>query len=1579
MKFFSYLLHDSMSIITRLERCLPKFFIMKKAFKDNLLLLLFLLTPLLFSSTKMLAQDVNEVTIGNISGPTTYAPVNLAYNNSCSETIYTSSVLNEIQAGNKIVSLTYMGICAADINDVEFELYFKNTNSADVSKGEPDLASMTKVFCGPATVKKSAAMDNYSDIVTFNLQEDFVYEGNNLLVTILAHTATTGTAYFAYEAVTQSMSYRFNNDGDPTKNLYPGNYRPVIKLGVQESGGVQQQLSSVGEATDCAYYGPLTLGDKHSASETIYKSELLNIASGSELQSITYKGWVMSEDNGEPFNIKVWLANTDENEYNTEDIKPTDLSTMTKVFDGEVTFPKVGSYGNYDNILDIKFDTPFKYDGKNLKVYIQSDNEASKYVYFAYDSGKTNTTIYASGDEELTNWYMFSGMPVIDIKYTEGSSTPIERVPDIIVTTNKEKGESFLFFAHTDTGISVDYGDGKMHDYPFPGNVAIDNDVVDSIIKIYRYDKEGTIMSFSARSQKVRNIKFNTKDLIYLELPDNDFTSIDLSNCPKLEGLNLSGNKFEEIEIKNETLKDLNLSKNDLQIIHLGSLVNLESLNVSVNILRSQYWMEWPKAPNLKNLNVGYNLIYELDLKEYPNLETLICNNNNIEYLDLQYTPNLKELTAFYNGIKDIDLSPCSELQTINMMGTQITDIDISENAYLENVILSNNKLKEVNVENNICLKNLEVNNNNLTELDLSNNSDLNRLNYAKNNIKEIDFSNNRKLNYLDCSENGIENINTEQLTKVDTLICKYNKLKSIELPYMEYLTTLDCSSNYLTELVVKDNLYLANVNCFDNQIKSIDFTDLTDIISLNINSNLIDKDNMEKIFLDIPDINGIEIFDFEKLWKGVINFANNPGSMDADKDILTTKGWRFNISEDVLGDASAAIVVSPEVLNTHYTISMMTSDEEIYVDWGDGKPIAYTGEGESVYTNISGIVSGNIIKIYAPETFELGIARCDVQHIYTDGMKNLIRLACSNNNITDIDLSNNEKLEELGCGNNPLATLILPKNSSLKTLNCDKTLLRDINFNGLSNLEQLSVNENRLNKIDLSDCSKLTYLSAYKNEISDINLSGCEKLEEVYLGYNKIKELDFSNNYYLTFVSCGFNELENINVKGLENLKYLMCAHNKLSKLEVNSPLLVELLAGNNNLTEVDLSDCYNITTFEITSNKLTKMDLSQNEKIKQMFIGDNNISEIKLPSTPLEQLSIFNAEQNNLSELDFGALKNVKELVLSNNKFKGELDLSETSRLDMLIINNNEVEKIIFPENCVLTTLYARYNKLKTLNVPGSNLFSVDCTKNKIAAVNFGKHTNLFAVFLDFNDLQSINFKNNKQLAGVSLRMNKLGKNSLNQIYEQLPDINGMQVNPDCVDWMTYLFISGNPGADESDMSIATGKGWKVIYNEELPVTRNLTVNVKDENNNPINDAKLVLNVNGNETELVPSPLGNGSYVYNELEVFANVEYSLTISKEGFETKYIDVEGLMDGDIVMNVILTKDNTAIEEISNVDFKVIGGKGLINIISDKPMMIRIYNMSGSMICEREITDGHSVINGLAKGLYIVNGNKVIVR
>lgn len=114
-----------------------------------------------------------------------------------------------------------------------------------------------------------------------------------------------------------------------------------------------------------------------------------------------------------------------------------------------------------------------------------------------------------------------------------------------------------------------------------------------------------------------------------------------------------------------------------------------------------------------------------------------------------------------------------------------------------------------------------------------------------------------------------------------------------------------------------------------------------------------------------------------------------------------------------------------------------------------------------------------------------------------------LENLDCSENQLTQLDVSKNPKLKRLVCYENKLTSLDVSNNPTLILLDCERNLLTSLNVSKNTVLAALVCGSNKLDELDVSENTAL---------------------KELYCQANQLTSLDLSPNTALTILGCSGN-----------------------------------------------------------------------------------------------------------------------------------------------------------------------------------------------------------------------------------------------------------------------------------------------------------------------------------------------------------------------------------------------------------------------------------------------------------------------
>ena len=114
-------------------------------------------------------------------------------------------------------------------------------------------------------------------------------------------------------------------------------------------------------------------------------------------------------------------------------------------------------------------------------------------------------------------------------------------------------------------------------------------------------------------------------------------------------------------------------------------------------------------------------------------------------------------------------------------------------------------------------------------------------------------------------------------------------------------------------------------------------------------------------------------------------------------------------------------------------------------------------------------------------------------------------------------------------------------------------------------------------------------------------------------------------------------------------------------------------------------------------------------------------------------------------------------------------------------------------------------------------------------------------------------------------------------------------------------------------------------------------------------------------------------------EIKVKDQAVFSLVVKAEGYDDFTFDTIDLTEGDMTGTPIeMTKDNSGVGMLTADGLRVCGTVGAVVVESASEATVRVYNAAGSLVRRADVA-GKTRIEGLQRGVYIVNGVKVIVK
>lgn len=260
-----------------------------------------------------------------------------------------------------------------------------------------------------------------------------------------------------------------------------------------------------------------------------------------------------------------------------------------------------------------------------------------------------------------------------------------------------------------------------------------------------------------------------------------------------------------------------------------------------------------------------------------------------------------------------------------------------------------------------------------------------------------------------------------EFFSNLEMLACGRNKIKSVDLSKNTNLKQLYIFDNQLTSLNVSKNTKLWLINCKNNQLTKLDVSSNTQLMTLYCDGNKLTSLNVSKN---------------SKLEHLYCSY-NYLTSLDVSNNKLVS----FNCSYNYL-----------------------QNEDFSYVDTTDMSEFTISPQREAVELNEENFPD-EIFREYLSDTFDkdkdgkissVDVTTIDVHLKNITSLKgielfpDLKELRCGSNEIEELDVSKNLKLEVLMCGANYLESLNLRNNKKLWCVDCCYNYLGKENFSYL-------------------------------------------------------------------------------------------------------------------------------------------------------------------------------------------------------------------------------------------------------------------------------------------------------------------------------------------------------------------------------------------------------------------------------------------------------------------------------------------------------------------------------------------------
>jgi hypothetical protein len=149
---------------------------------------------------------------------------------------------------------------------------------------------------------------------------------------------------------------------------------------------------------------------------------------------------------------------------------------------------------------------------------------------------------------------------------------------------------------------------------------------------------------------------------------------------------------------------------------------------------------------------------------------------------------------------------------------------------------------------------------------------------------------------------------------------------------------------------------------------------------------------------------------------------------------------------------------------------------------------------------------------------------------IYASDVEAITYMNVSNKNISDLSgIEHFRDLERLWCDNNKLTDINLSKNPVLNEIHCRRNLLTELDVSGYAALKALYCENNRLKRLDLSKNAALTVIQCDGNQLTELNLPESAAMAIIRCQDNWLTELKIPNNAVSSvyWLNCSNNRMK--------------------------------------------------------------------------------------------------------------------------------------------------------------------------------------------------------------------------------------------------------------------------------------------------------------------------------------------------------------------------------------------------------------------------------------------------------------------
>lgn len=816
-------------------------------------------------------------------------------------------------------------------------------------------------------------------------------------------------------------------------------------------------------------------------------------------------------------------------------------------------------------------------------------------------------------------------------------------------------------------------------------------------------------------------------------------------------------------------------------VLTATEISTITSLWVSYENIQDLQGIEYFTA--LTTLSCSGNQLTSLDVSKNISLRYLYCSNNQLTSLDLSKNTALTSLDCYSNRIKGEAMDALiASLPTITSGSSYDGRMQVINNSNERNM-MTIDQVAAVKAKGWTPLYKAGSGYSDWQEyagLDPTKIIEINETTFPDAGFRSSILS-------QSYGEDGLLT-DTEILTTTSMYVygnsygSNIQSLKGIE--YFTELTSLTCTGKSLTTIDLSKNTKLTNLECY---------------------SNMISGEGMDALIASLPVVSNGTL-------KIIYNYNEGNEMSTAQAAAAKAKGW---IPQTFDSNTYSWI----EYGGTDVDPSLL----EKFPDAAFRKYLLSQSYG------MDGVITDEEIAT---------VTRIDVPYKKIKSLKGieyftaLKMLDCSNNQLTELDLSKNTALTFLSCYNNQLTSLDLSKNTLLSDLDCTNNQLTSLNVSGCTLMEEFGCSNNQLTSLDLSGFAMLEEFGCHDNQLTSLNLTGCTALIELDCYNNQLKGSSMDALIAsLPTVSIGemhvLSRSEIYKMSGYEDgnvysnnmtLEQVIAAKAKgwipyYSTYGTSSSDWVEYIPNDPSgvglaINETNFPDenfrIYLLNTSYGYDGVLTTLETSLVNTIK---VSRKNIQSLKGIEN-FTELKELNCGYNQIDTLDLSKNTKVSILECYDNGMTS-LDVSECEQMIRLECMENKLTSLDVSKMSMLVDLYCSENLLTLLDVSNcTKLEDLECYTNKLTSIDVSKNSKLERLECQDNQLTLLDVSNNPALKNLRIYKNKIKRAAMDILVNGLPTISNYKA-------LRVIYNEGEGNEmTRSQVAIAIKKGWEPMY---------------------------------------------------------------------------------------------------------------------------------------------------------------------